>query len=352
VLLKLLITKIFPSKFEQQLAKQNYKSIWESQIDAILGGKALLQQKLATHAGPITPTIAYLCPDESRDAAAVQLLGNNQIEMPSLEPSGLVFVCHSSLALDFEKNPVSYKVKLRLDQLASCKCQDFVTHGGACKHIRAALLRLHNLRSQVFDLPNIQLPSSADDARILQARQFSELLMNGQMPSTIAPPMLTPMEHAATVVEDELHESDNAYSVDPENPQQNPTEDWRAEEDSESDDESVATDVPDDNECNSSDFTSLQGTSKFAFDEQTVACIFYELEGAALKLGGLGTYLKYCTSLKQLQDFEHAVAFCWHLDSLHEKLTHLITHYICQDDTQDAARGPSQIESTPSASHP
>jgi len=46
--------------------------------------------------------------------------------------------------------------------------------------------------------------------------------MNGQMPSTIAPPMLTPMEHAATVVEDELHESDNAYSVDPENPQQNP----------------------------------------------------------------------------------------------------------------------------------
>ena len=134
VLLKLLITKIFPSIFEQRLAEQNDKSIWESQMGAIPGGEALLQQKLATRAGPITPTIAYLCPDESRDAAAVQLLDNNQIEIPSLEPSGLVFVCHSSLALDFEKNPVSYKVKLGLDQLASCECQDFVMRGGACKH--------------------------------------------------------------------------------------------------------------------------------------------------------------------------------------------------------------------------
>jgi hypothetical protein len=98
------------------LAEQNDKSIWESQMGAIPGGEALLQQKLATRAGPITPTIAYLCPDESRDAAAVQLLDNSQIEIPSLEPSGLVFVCHSSLALDFEKNPVSYKVKFGLHQ--------------------------------------------------------------------------------------------------------------------------------------------------------------------------------------------------------------------------------------------
>ena len=38
-------------------------------MGAIPGGKALLQQKLADRAEPITPTIAYLGPDKSRDAA-------------------------------------------------------------------------------------------------------------------------------------------------------------------------------------------------------------------------------------------------------------------------------------------
>jgi len=138
-------------------------------MGSIPGGEALLKQKLAARSGPITPTFAYLCPNESRDEAAAQLLGNNRIDIPSLDPSGLVFKCHSSLALDCEKNPVSYKVRLGLDQLASCECQDFTTRGGACKHIHAALLHLSDLKSHGLNLPDIQLPPSADDARILQA---------------------------------------------------------------------------------------------------------------------------------------------------------------------------------------
>jgi len=343
VLVKLLITKIFPSIFEQRLAERNDTSIWESQMGSIPGGEALLKQKHSTLSAPINPTIAYLCPDESRDEAAAQLLGNNQIEIPSLDALGLVFICHSSFALDFEKNPVSYNVRLGFDQSASCECLDFVKRGGACKHIHAALLRLSDLRSHGLNLPDIQLPSSADDARILQARRFSDILASGQIASAIAAPMQTPMERAAAAVEDELCESDDAYAVDPENPQQIHTGDSRAEEDSESDNESVATDAPDDDERDAFDFTSLlERTSKAAFNEQTVARVFYELEGAAPKLGELGAYLKHCMSLPQPQDFERALAAQQNLASLHGELNRLITDYIEQHDTQNPAPGPSQ----------
>lgn len=54
----------------------------------------------------------------------------------------------------------------------------------------------------------------------------------------------------------------------------------------EDDDESIATDTPD-NELNKFDFTSIYGVSRAALDEQTIARVFYELEGAAPKLSEL-----------------------------------------------------------------
>jgi hypothetical protein len=350
VLLKLLVTKIFPSIFEQRRAELNDTSIWESQMGSIPGGEALLKQRLTTRSGPVTPTIAYLCPNESWDEAAAHLLSNKQIDIPSLDDLGLAFKCHSSLALDFEKDPVSYKIRLELDQSASCECQDFLQRGGACKHIRAALLRLNDLRSRGLNLPYIQLPSSIEDAQILQARRFSNMLTDGQTRSGIASPLRTPMECAAAAVEDELRESDDAYLVDPENPQPTHTEHLRAEEDSESDNESIATDAPDDGERNAFDFTALRGTSKAAFDEQTITRVFYELEGAAPKLGEIGAYLKHCSSLKQPQDFERAFAFQRDLGLLYGELNRLVTNYI---NTQNPVPGPGPSQhSALTVSHP
>ena len=90
-----------------------------------------------------------------------------------------------------------------------------------------------------------------------------------------------------------------------------------------SDDESIATDVPDD-EANEFDITSLRGVSKAAFDEQTIAHVFYELEGAAPKLGELGIYLKQCTSLKQPQDIQRATIFYETLSTLQAELSRLV----------------------------
>ena len=205
VLVKLLITKILPSIFQQRSAERNDVSVWEAQMRSLPGGESLLKKTLATNSGYTVPTIAYQVPDESRDLAAAELLQNKQIDIPSVSPTGLTFVCHSTLALAFEKNPVSYCITLGFDHSASCECLDFVKRGGACKHIRAAVLRLDNLREQHgLNLPEIWLPSSVEDARVLQARRFADLLAANQTAGTLLPVRQNLIEQAAITVEDEL----------------------------------------------------------------------------------------------------------------------------------------------------
>jgi len=321
--------KILPAIFEQRAAERIDTSIWEAQMCSIPGGATLLKATLASGSGPAVPTIAYQVPDENRDLAAAEMLANNQIEIPSLSETGLTFVCHSSLALAFENNPTSYTVTLGFDGSATCECLDFVTRGGACKHIRGAVLRLNVLRANGLNLPAIQLPSSIEDARALQARQ---LVSNQNLSTAVA--HHNPIEKAAIATEDALRESDDAYMVEPEVEERSADRTARitargelegADEDSD-DDESIATDTPDD-ESNEFDFTSIRGVSKSTLDEQTIARVFYELEGAAPKLGELSIYLKQCTSLRQPQDRDRASAFHETLNCLQGELSRLINGY-------------------------
>jgi len=91
----------------------------------------------------------------------------------------------------------------------------FREKGGACKHICAAVLRLDNLREHGLNLPAIRLPSSAEDARALQARQFSNLLASNENAGTLVPTAHSPIEKAAIATEDALRESEDAYLVEP-----------------------------------------------------------------------------------------------------------------------------------------
>jgi len=353
VLLRLLATKILPTIFEQRAAERNDTRIWEAQMRTIPGGASLLKDMLASGSAPAVPTIAYLVPDESRDQAAAEILGNNQIEIPSFTDTGLTFVCHSSLALAFENNPVSYMITLGFDGSATCECLDFVKKGGACKHIRAAVLRLDNLREHGLNLPAIRLPSSAEDAQALQARQFSNLLASNENAGTLVPTAHSPIEKAAIATEDALRESEDAYLVEPDSAEELSVDQMTSSaargasqvDDAGTDDESVATDAANDgSESNEFDFTSLHGISKAAFDEQTIARVFYELEGAAPKLGELGIYLKQCTSLKQQQDRDRASAFHETLNGLQAELRRLVNNYEIAD--------PSHLSLLPSSRTP
>ncbi|KAJ7495761.1 hypothetical protein B0H11DRAFT_2227282 [Mycena galericulata] len=120
-------------------------------------------------------------------------------------------------------------------------------HGGACKHIRAALLKLGVLRCHIPDIPTIYLPTSEQEARVLQAR----LALNSAQRAFTAPipPALTNITaHAAQAVNELL-------VVDGEGSDEEP-EDETAQSDD--DNETIATDASGDaDEFNVGNFVSF-----------------------------------------------------------------------------------------------
>lgn len=139
-------------------------------------------------------------------------------------------------------------------------------------------------------------------------------------------------------MEDELRESDDAYLEDSRSSSQlahSDNEDAEIDEGEHGDNTSIATDaseledLDDPADADQFDFTSLQGKSKAAFDEQTIARVFFELEGAAPKLLELTDYLRHCNSLEQRDDRDRARSFQRTISSLQHELARLVnTHPI------------------------
>ena len=147
VLLRLLITKVLPSIFEQRAMQRAEDLRWAAMVRQLPGGDALLLERKSLTVSVI-PTTAYLTADPEREAAAVTLLANNQISHPTFEGHDqLTFACHSSISNIYEPSPTQYRVILCLDGTARCSCKDFLQRGGACKHIRAALLLVNESRT-------------------------------------------------------------------------------------------------------------------------------------------------------------------------------------------------------------
>lgn len=210
--------------------------------------------------------IAYRVPDKTRDLTAAELLVINQIEIPTVKDTRLTFICHSSLTLAFEKNAVSYSITLRFNCAVSCKCLDFIKWGGACKHIRGAVLHLGE--HHALNLPLICLLLFVQDAHVLQACQFMDLLAVNQTGGTLLPVMHSPIKQAAIAMEDKLQESGDAYMVEMKGSKHDnqPV----ITDVNQLDNESLAMDVPDD-ELNNFNMMVLWGVSKAAIYKQTLA---------------------------------------------------------------------------------
>jgi AraC-like DNA-binding protein len=314
VLLKLLVTKVLPSIFQERAMERKDVQIWEAQIRRLPGGDALLEQRGLPKA--TAPTIAYLTYDEGRNAAAAEIIQNNQINsVPDFDDKRLTFKCFSSTTLDFEANSQTYTVHLGLDCTASCECHDFRKRGGACKHIRAALLRVEALRTRGVSIPAINLPRSAEDARTIHTHQISESVSSRSCTTSLK----TPISQAATTVEDMLREAEDIFVEE---------EAGTNEDENEDDRESIATDASDDLHETSGgfDLPSLQGSAKAGIEEQALSRVFYELEGAAPKLGELGVYLQQAR-LKDERDVQRATFFQQKLNLLQEQLTRLVLEY-------------------------
>ncbi|KAJ6582512.1 hypothetical protein DFH09DRAFT_1360400 [Mycena vulgaris] len=278
VLIQILVIHVLPSIFQDRRFYREQSLRLAAQIRQLPGGQALLQDRLSRHQKPAIPSVAYLPRDRERDGRAATIVIQHQISTPTLllDNSGVTFTCYSSEALDVESDPVQYTITVLFNGVATCKCTDFRKHGGACKHLRAALIMLDWLRKAYA----LEIQSSITS------------------PPAASVPAELPTARAAAVVADILNGDDSCHD--------DPREDDVEEDDGDdSDNESVATDESSDSGEDDDDEIDTQApeTSRVpevpsasnhqqALGEQALARTLFELDDMGSKFGDLAEFLK------------------------------------------------------------
>lgn len=168
VLIFVLILRILPAIFQQRALDRHHRKLNEDRILQLPGGQALIDKRHG-HINDTIP-VAFLAPDARRNAEALALFNHRQLSMPREDTNGVYFKCMSSTACVVDPHSVIYNVHLHIAGLASCSCPDFAKRGGACKHIRAALMVLDSLRAAGAPYPVISLASCESEARLRQAQ--------------------------------------------------------------------------------------------------------------------------------------------------------------------------------------
>lgn len=127
---------------------------------------------------------AYYIPDKLRDQKAQVIIKEKKIVNIEYSKDSLLLMIESSGLNQVERQ--IYIVSL-LPSIY-CQCLDFLSRGGACKHIRAATIWINWLRSQPSQntyysnlqhnqLPLITLPSQKEAFKFLNKDQTNELLL-------------------------------------------------------------------------------------------------------------------------------------------------------------------------------
>jgi len=336
VLVMLFTTKLLPALFEKRAMEAQEYAIWNEQLKGLPGGEALLEAKYTTHAKPVKHNVvAYLEIDAICDQAAKQLLDDSQISTPEMsnDKNGLNFKCYSSLAMSSERDPITYDIFLGFSGTASCTCIDFGSCGGACKHMRAALLKLDIVRTKrSIPIPIIPIPTNEESARALAARvqdvdavaaRLTEA-NRAALTRVAAGSSIDPVLQAANAVEEILNEvaADEDETGGHQDPCLNPSS---PSVDSDDGGEEDASEL--ENNDAVFDFTTLKPRAKFdsrvGIDEQAISRMISEMKVAGPRLGKLAVLLQGASL--PAKDLEKAEEIFADIDSLHAQLKRMIT---------------------------
>ncbi|KAJ7626694.1 hypothetical protein B0H17DRAFT_963315, partial [Mycena rosella] len=267
VLIQILIIHILPSIFQERRLYRDQELRIAAQVRQLPGGTSLLKNR--SSGKQIIPKIAYLLPDAQRTERARALLAAGQLGVPEFLPdtNTLVSTCYSSDALEIDSEPIKYTISIGLDGVATCTCPDFEKHGGACKHIRGALLLLDTLRAQGINMPVIPIPVSLTDAHALQTKTA---IARAETPAASGE---RPTVRAAAAIADLLREDDSCDAVPLEAEGDTDEEEHKKQR-------RTAT-------SSRREFTNLA-----ALGEQALARTVYELGDVAPRLGDLAEFLQ------------------------------------------------------------
>ncbi|KAF7797219.1 hypothetical protein EIP86_008411 [Pleurotus ostreatoroseus] len=334
--------KILPSIFEFRALEEEEEARWEAQLSRLPGGDALLKAMEQRKAADLPP-VAYLSADTRRDAAAANILQNKQVGSPEFEEKTRTFhfTCYSSLATPSDPRPITYQVCLGVRGTALCNCPDFCNRGGACKHIRAALLYLNALRQQVPTVPLITLPGSEVEARGKQ-------LLDSEHSSDVQSPTHA-MARAAAAIEDLLQESDG-LEVAEDVPATAPGEDPLRQECE--DCVAIPAHTVDSSSGlgEASDFQFALPSASPASTSVAAQClgrVLLQLDKDAPKLGQLAEYLKSVPRVESPKDIERAMNGAGHLRSLLAELERLVTTPTTSSTTTTTAATSTPYTTTP-----
>lgn len=320
VLVHVLILYALPSVFRQHAIEDLERQRRETLLRTVPGGSAILNAK-GKVSTPLAP-IAYWADDSLRDAGAAALVTNKQISAPNFDAqtNTYTFTCYSSLATDHDGRLVTYNIAISQGE-TTCSCPDFQRRGGACKHIRAAVVRVEVLRAQSVQIPSLRpwIPDTAEEAYLRQSRRRTEAIISA---SSSGPTIdLDPVARAAQTVDQIVRAAeiepgvilsggngkeaggvetlvDDAASSNSDGMQLAYTDsDFTSEADSdftsadqaELDDESSDSDS--DRRAEKEEFAELTRTNLQALNDQTIARTLHDLEVVAPKLAQLGEWL-------------------------------------------------------------
>lgn len=131
--------------------------------------------------------LAYYIPDANRDKAAKRICEEKKITHIEFNGESLYLWIISDNSTNFESK--IYIIQLLPD--IKCQCMDFLSRGGACKHLRASILWINWLRSQPpypkyyqtlnhQNLPFVSLPTQEDAIKKLEIYQNNLLEIENQ----------------------------------------------------------------------------------------------------------------------------------------------------------------------------
>ncbi|KAJ7862804.1 hypothetical protein B0H14DRAFT_3610831 [Mycena olivaceomarginata] len=177
--------------------------------------------------------------------------------------------------------PIQYTISVSFDGVVTCTCPDFEENGGACKHIRAALL-VEVLRQRGIAIPAIPIPSSVTEAHALQTQ--TAIQRAEKMPAMEERPTV----RAAATIADILCDED-AVGV-PVEEKDGPQDEGDLEDDVSDVDTDTSSDSGDEHV---EDLSSQRATTNLAaLGEQALSRTIYELQDVAPRLGDLAEFLK------------------------------------------------------------
>ena len=173
-----LILKILPEIFAQRRMQHDF-NLWVNQrFHQVSGGQDLRKPDKSQKSGapgptnPSTPStvLAWFSEDAARDRKAQQIVAVSRIlQIPSGRPYEVWATCAASNEDVRSSNHLRYWLTIHPTGSATCTCYDWITNGGACKHLRA-------LRILILSDSKLNLPLSSNNYHFPVARVNAEII--------------------------------------------------------------------------------------------------------------------------------------------------------------------------------